>query len=175
MENKEVLEETKYSNRGHIDLDDIPISDTTLALCEFSQESRGLEICLRVMWQHGLKTYSSYPGSNNVFDIGYIVMEEEEDVFCYLSEKVLQRGNGIIIRNEDNRQVIKFFGSKGEKNSEMIFLAQDILTGKKYNNKKMLEEKMEEPLPDSWIRRLRYYDSNKNSTYWGEKVYIKRK
>lgn len=174
MENKEVFKETKYSNKGHINLDDIPISDTILALEEFSQGSRGLEICLRIMWQHGLKTYSSYPGSNNVFDIGYIVMEEDEDIFCYLSEKVLQRGNGIIIGNEDNRQVIKFLGSKGEKNSEMIFLAQDILTGKKYNNE-LIEEKIDEPLPDSWIRRLRSYDSNTNSVYWSEKVYIKRK
>ncbi len=174
MEDKEVFEETKYSNKGHIDLDDIPISDTFLALKEFSQGSRGLEICLRIMWQHGLNTYSSYPGSNNVFDIGYIVMEENEDIFCYLSEKVLQRGNGIIIGIIDNRKVINFIGSKGEKSSEIIFLAQDILTGKKYNYK-LIEEKLEEQLPDSWIRRLKTYDSNKNSIYWGEKVYIKRK
>ena len=172
MKNKE-SEEIKYSNKGPIDLDEIPISDTILALKEFSKGSRGLEICLRIMWQHGLKTYSCYPGNNNVFDIGYIIMEEDEDVFCYLSEKFLN-DEGIRINVENNRQIVKFLGSEGEKNSEMISLAQDILTGRKYNNE-LVEEKLGEPLPDSWVRRLKTYDSNNNSTYWSEKVYIKRK
>ncbi len=172
MENNDALKQTKYSYRGPINLDDIPISDTNLALVEFSKGSQGLAICLRVMWQHGLKTYASYPGDNNVFDIGYIVMAEDEDVFCYLSEDVLKVGSGIFIDTVDNRQVIKFFGNEGEKNSEMIMLAQSILTGKKHNYK-LIEEKKNEPIPTGWVRRLKTYAWNEECTYWGGKVYIK--
>ena len=173
MENKEEKMNTTYSNKGPINLDTIPIDDTKLAIEEFAKGSRGLELCLRIMWQYGLKTYSCYPGSNNVFDVAYIVMEENEDVFSYLSKEFLN-DEGIRIDIIDNRQVIKFMGSKGEKDSEMIALAQDILTGKKYNNN-LLEEKIGEELPDSWIRRLKSYTANDDSTYWSEKVYIKRK
>ena len=40
----------KYNNGGHINLDDIPIEDTELALKEFSCGSVALEMCLRVLW-----------------------------------------------------------------------------------------------------------------------------
>ena len=167
----DLLTNTKYSNRGPIDLDTIPISDTNLALIEFSKGSNGLAICLRVLWQHGLKTYACYPGNSNVFDIAYIVMEENEDVFCYLSETFLN-DNGIRINIVDNRQVVYFLGNKGEKSSEMIMLAQNILSGRKKNSK-LVETKIGEPLPTGWVRRLKTYDSNENVTYWSGKVYIK--
>ena len=169
---KEMIKETKYSNRGPINMDDIPISDTNLALVEFSKGSNGLAICLRVMWQHGLKTYASYPGSNNVFDIGYIIMAEDEDVFSYLSEDVLRPGSGIFIDVIDNRQRIKFIGNEGEKSSEMISIAQSIISGKK-SNSKLVEEKIGEQLPTGWVRRLKTYAWNEECTYWSGKVYIK--
>ena len=37
-------------------------------------------------------------------------MEENEDVFCYLSEELLEN-DGIRISIEDNRQIIKFSGN----------------------------------------------------------------
>lgn len=172
MEN-DFIDEVNYSGKGHINLDDIPISDTNLAIVQFAKGSRGLEICLRTLWQHGLKTYSCYPGSKNVFDIGYIVMEEDEDVFCYLSEDFLN-DDGIRIDIDNNRQVFKFMGSANEKSSEMIHLAQDIISGKK-KNEELIETKIGEPFPDGWVRQLKSYDSNSESTYWGGKVYIKRK
>jgi len=170
---KDIVNEVNYSGRGPINLDDIPISDTNLAIVQFAKGSHGLEICLRVMWQHGLKTYACYPGSKNVFDVGYIIMEEKEDVFCYLSDKFLN-DEGIRIDIEDNRQVFKFMGSANEKSSEMILLAQDILSGKK-NNKELVKENIGKPFPNGWVRQLKSYNSNMESTYWGEKVYIKRK
>ncbi len=173
MKNKEVFEENKYSNKGHIDLDDIPISDTLKALGDFSNGSRGLEICLRIMWQHGLKTYSCYPGDRDVFDIGYIVMAEDEDVFSYLSEKLLS-DESIRIDIENERQVIKFLGSWGEKNSVMVNLAQDILTGKK-NNSSLISSKIGQPLPTSWVRKLQMYSHNNDEMHWGGKVLMKRK
>ena len=36
-----------------------------------------------------LKTHSCYHGGNTTFDIGHIVMEEDEDIFSYLSEEFL--------------------------------------------------------------------------------------
>lgn len=171
MENDEIFKQSKYSNKGPIDLDTIPIDDTNLALVEFSKGSRGLAICLRVMWQHGLKTYASYPGNNNVFDIAYIVMEENEDVFSYLNEEFLNN-NGIRIDIKNNRQVVMFLGNEGEKSSGMVSLAQNIISGKKRNSK-LLQEKIGEPLPTGWVRRLKTYDSNESCTYWSGKVYIK--
>ena len=170
MENDVVLK-TKYSNKGPIDLDTIPVDDIGIALVEFSKGSRGLALCLRVMWQHGLKTYASYPGNSNIFDIAYIIMAEGEDIFCYLSEDFLN-DNGIRINIVDNRQVVYFLGNEGEKSSEMISLVQNLLSGRKKNTK-LLQERIGEPFPTGWIRRLKTYDSNESVTYWSGKVYIK--
>jgi hypothetical protein len=74
-------------------------------------------------------------------------MEENEDIFAYLSEDFLNN-DGIRINIENNRQVIKFAGNLGEKNSEMLLLAQNILTGRKKNSE-LLMEKIGLPFPDS--------------------------
>lgn len=164
----------KYNNGIHIDLDDIPIEEIELALKEFSDGSNALETCLRVMWMHGLKTYSCNSGEKDSFDIGYIVMEEGENVFCYLSKNFLN-DEKIRIDIKDNRQEILFSGSKSEKEGVMLFLAREIQNGRKKNNLTLIEEKIGEEFPKEWVRKLKSYDSNPNSTYWGEKVYIKRK
>ena len=171
MEKDKEFKETKYSFRGPINLDTIPNDDIGIALVEFSKGSAGLALCLRVLWQYGLKTYASYPGNSNVFDIAYIVMEENEDIFSFLSKDFLNN-NGIRINVIDNRQVVYFLGNKGEKSSEMIMLAQNILSGRK-NNTKLIEERIGEAFPTGWIRRLKTYESNENCTYWSGKVYIK--
>ena len=163
----------KYNYGEPIDMDTIPISDTNIALHDFASGSRGLEICLRTMWMHGLKTHSCYPGNNNVFDIAYIVMAENEDVFSYLSSDFLN-DESIRISIEDNRQVISFSGNYGEKSSEMIMLAQNILTGKK-NNGDLLKEKIGKPFPTGWVRKIQFYDSNENLMHWSSKVFIKKK
>ena len=173
MDMEEVTKRVNYNTGEPIDLDTIPISDTNIALYDFANGSLGLEICLRILWQHGLKTYSCYLGNDNIFDIAYIVMEENEDVFCYLSEELLEN-DGIRISIEDNRQIIKFSGNLGEKNSEMILLAQSILTGKKKNSD-LLSEKIGLPFPSGWVRKIQFYDSNKNLMHWSTKVYLKKK
>ena len=163
-----------YDIGHHIDLNDVAISDTELALKEFSRGSNALSICLRVMWMYGLKTYSCNPGEKNSFDIGHIEMDIDEDVFSYLSENFITDDKiGLYI--QDNRQVIKFMGTKPEKEGLMLMLAREIQSGKKRNIEKILEEKIGKPFPTEWVRRLKSYDSNPNSTYWGEKVYIKKK
>ena len=174
MEDK-VVSKMKYNYGKPIDLNDlnaIPIEETLKAIDEFANGSRGLGICLRVMWQYGLKTYSSNPGKGN-FDTARIVMAKDEDVFSYLSEKFIMN-ESVAIDIIDDRQIIIFSGNDGEKNSEMINLAQDITTGRK-NNSKLIEEKIGKPLPKDWVRKLQYYDSNKDLLHWSEKVYIKRK
>ena len=163
--------ENKYNYGEDIDLDTIPISDTEQALIDFSDGSNGLEKCLRIMWMNGLKTRSSSPGEKNVFDIGYIIMEEEEDIFCYLSEEFLN-DDRIRIDLVNNMQRIRFAGNTAEKEGAMLFLARDIQSGKK-NNLKLVVEKIGLPFPNFWVRRLKSYDSNENSTYWGEKVIMK--
>ena len=173
MSDNEMNEKGKYNYGEPIPLDSIPISDTNIALHDFAGGSRGLEICLRVMWMHGLKTYSCYPGNKDIFDIAYIVMEENEDVFSYLSEEFLN-DEGIRIDIVDNREVIRFSGNIGEKDSEMILLAQNILTGKKKNSH-LLQDKIGLPFPDSWVRVIQFYDSNKDLMHWSKKVFIKKK
>lgn len=162
---------SKYNYGEDIALDTIPISDTEQALYDFSEGSNGLEKCLRTMWMNGLKTISSSSGKRNVFDIGYIVMEEDEDIFCYLSEEFLNDPR-IRIDLVDNKQRIRFAGNNPEKEGAMLFLARDIQSGKK-NNLKLVLEKIGEPFPNFWVRKLKNYDSNENSTYWGEKVIMK--
>lgn len=165
---------SKYNYGEPIPLDLIPIEDTELALKEFANGSIGLEKCLRIMWMHGLRTYASYPGGKNTFDIGYIVMEEGEDVFSYLSEEFLN-DDRIRIDIVDERQEIKFSGSLGEKEGALLFLAREIDSGRKKDNSELLLKKIGEPYPNGWVRRLRTYQSNIDSTYWSEKVYIKKK
>ena len=164
----------KYNTGHHIDLDDVPISDTELALKEFSRGSNALSICLRVMWMYGLKTYSCNPGEKNSFEIGHIVMEENENIFCYLSENFLN-DEKVRIDIKDNRQEIKFSGTTPEKEGVMLMLAREIQSGKKKHTSKLIEEKIGESFPTEWVRRLKSYDHNLDSTYWGEKVYIKSK
>ena len=123
---------------------------------------------------HGLKTFSCNHGERNTFEIGHIVMEEGEDIFSYLSEEFLS-DERIRIDIIDNRQEIKFAGSKGEKEGAMLFLTREIQSGRKKNNKELVLKKIGEPFPVEWVRRLKSYDSNPDSTYWTEKVLIKKK
>ena len=165
---------SKYNYGVAIPLDSIPIEDTERALEEFSDGSNGLNKCLRVMWMNGLKTHSSYPGEKNSFDIGHIVMEENEDIFSYLSQEFLNNER-IRIDIVDNRQVIRFAGSSPEKEGALLFLTREIQSGKKKNNSQLILDKIGEPFPDSWVRRLKTHDSNIDSTYWSERVIIKSK
>ena len=173
MKEKEINYFHKYNYGEPIPLDLIPIEECEQALNDFSDGSMALKICLRVLWMHGLKTYSCSHGEGNTFDIGHIVMEEGEDVFSYLSSEFLN-DERIRINIINNRQEIKFAGNKGEKEGAMLFFAREIDSGRKKNNKKIIEEKIGESFPIEWIRRLKSYDSNPNSTYWGEKVLIKK-
>ena len=121
---------SKYNYGEHIPLDLIPITDCEKALLDFSAGSPALKKCLRVMWIHGLKTYSCYHGEKNSFDIGHIVMEEGEEVFSYLSDEFLN-DERIRIDIIDNKQEIKFAGTNPEKEGAMLFLAREIQKKKK--------------------------------------------
>ena len=170
------MEEKKYKyNCGvSIPLDSIPIEECERALVEFANGSMALAKCLRALWMHGLKTHSCNPGNNSSFDIGHIVMEEGEDVFSYLSEGFIN-DERIRIDIKDNKQEIKFAGTIGEKEGAMLFLTSEIQSGKKNGNYQLIQEKIGEPFPTEWVRRLKSHYSNPNSTYWSEKVLIKKK
>jgi hypothetical protein len=163
---------SKFNYGEPIKLDDIPIEECEEALYEFSDGSNGLNKCLRTMWMNGLKTYSCKKG-NNSFDEGHITMEEGEDIFAYLSKEFLN-DERVRIDIKDDREVIRFIGSSAEKEGALLFLAREIQSGRK-NNYSLIKEKIGEPFPDCWIRRLKHHESNINSTYWSEKIYIKRK
>ena len=165
---------SKYNYGEPISLDTIPIEDTEQAIKEFADGSLGLEKCLRTLWMYGIRTYSCYHGGKNTFDIGYIVMDEGEDVFSYLSEEFLN-DERIRIDIVDNMQRIKFAGSIPEKEGALLFLAREIDSGRKKVKSDFILDKIGEHYPNGWVRRLRTYDSNPNSTYWSEKVYIKSK
>ncbi len=135
---EEMINNSKYNQGVHIPLDDIPINEIEIALLDFSAGSLALSKCLREMWMHGLKTYSCNPGENNSSDIGHIVMEEDEDIFSYLSETFLD-DERIRINIIDNKQEIKFAGNKGEKEGAILFLTREIQSGKKYNTKLVSE------------------------------------
>lgn len=164
----------KYNFGEPIKLDLIPIEECEEALHDFSNGSNGMEKCLRTMWMNGLKTHSCNHGENTPFDIGHIVMEENEDVFSYLSKEFIE-DERVRINIIDNMQEIRFAGSTPEKEGAMLFLARDIQSGKKKNTRELIMKKIGEPYPDSWIRVLKNHDSNINSTYWSGKVYIKEK
>ena len=172
MEEKNII--SKYNYGEPIPLDSIPIEDLEIALSDFAAGSNGLSKCLRAMWMHGLKTYSCYPGNKNSFDIGHITMEEGEDIFSYLSEEFLN-DERIRIDIVDNMQEIKFAGNAPEKEGALLFLTRDIQSGRKKSTQELIAEKIGEPFPDSWVRRLKTYTDNINSTYWSERVLIKRK
>ena len=174
MKIKETKVKSKYNYGEAIDLDIIPISDTERALFEFSEGSIGLQKCLRIMWINGLKTHSCRSGMTSPFDIARIVMEENEDVFSYLSNDFLN-DERIRIDIKDDREIIKLAGNNPEKEGALLFLAREIQSGKKKNNKELILNKIGEPYPDSWIRRLKSHESNIDSTYWSEKIYIKEK
>ena len=167
------ITEKKYDLGEHIDIDIIPIADCERALYEFSQGSNGLSKCLRQMWMHGLKTYSCKSGEKSPFDIGCIVMEENEDIFGYLSESFLN-DERIRINIVDDRETIMFSGSTPEKEGAMLSLTREIQSGRK-NNREFIKENIGKPFPESWVRVLKNHESNINSTYWSEKVYIKEK
>ena len=168
------MKNSKYNYGVPIPLDEIPIEDCERALNDFAAGSPALSKCLREMWMHGLKTYSCNPGEKDIFEIGHIVMEENEDIFSYLSEEFLN-DERIRIDIIDNRQEIKFSGSIPEKEGAMLFLTREIQSGRKHNNEELILAKIGEPFPTEWVRRLKSYDSNPDSTYWGEKVLIKKK
>lgn len=164
----------KYNNGVHINLDDIPIADLEIALHDFSEDSNGLEKSLRALWMNGIKTYSCRSGRNDPFAIGHITFEEGEDAFSYFSE-ALVRDPRVRISVLNERQMIEFAGRNSEKEWALLFIARDILTGKK-KNKEAIEEELNKPYPKGeWVRVLKSHEGNAKSTYWGPKVYIEEK
>ena len=138
------MEEKKYNCGKHVPIDSIPIADTELALLEFADGSPALLTCLRIMWMNGIKTYSSYHGEKNTFDIGHITVEEKEDIFSFLSTDLLENDNRIRIDIIDNRQVIKYAGTTPEKEGAMLRIAKEIQTGRKKGNQELIKEKIGE-------------------------------
>ena len=168
------MEDRKFNLGKHISLDDIPLEECEMALLEFADGSLGLEKCLRLMWINGLRTYCCSHGEEHNYDIGHIVMDDNEDVFSYLSEEILN-DNRIRIDIVDGRQEIKFAGTPQEKEGAMLFLARELQRGKKKHNYDLVRERIGEPFIGQWIRVLRTYDYNPESAHWAGTVYIKKK
>lgn len=159
---REIIQEikTKYSNRGPIKMDLIPIEDTEIALQEFSEGSVSLEKCLRAMWQRNLKTHSCFANVDEHYDIAHITMEEKVDLFSYLSP-ILLDDDMVQIDFEGDRQTIRFAGSKARIESSILNLIRDIQKGKKRNGEQ-LKEKIGKPFPEEWLNEYNsYYHNNK--------------
>ena len=172
MENEKINEKTKYSHRGPIDMNTIPIADTNWAIFEFANGSNGLEKSLRAMWQRNLKTHACSAGSDSPYDIAYITMQEDVDIFSYLSTTTLN-DDLIEIDYEDNRETIRFAGSKGIREGAILQFVRDIESGKKKNSD-LVEEKIGKPFNEEWLREAQYYFIHKTIEEAAPKKLIKK-
>ena len=153
------LKESKYSNRGPIKLDSIPIEDTNLAIMEFGEGSISMTKCIRAMWQRGLKTHSCNAKNNEPYDIAHVTMEEGIDLFSYLSPVILD-DEMVQIDIVENRQTIRFAGNKARIEGAILSLIRDIQSGRK-KNRTQLEEKIGEPFPSNWLKEYEAYQLSK--------------
>lgn len=150
--------EPKYSHRGPISMDLIPIEDTCLAIEEFSHGSVSLCMCLRAMWQRNLKTYSCYADVTEPFDIAHITMEKNVDIFSYLSPVIIE-DDMIQIDLDGDREVIRFAGNKAKIEAGILSLIRDIQSGRKRNSKEV-KEKLGKPFPEEWMNKYDEYYHN---------------
>ena len=140
---------SKYNQGPIIKLDDIPKDELGQALNDFAEGSLGLKKCLSVMWKNDLKTLACCAGNENSFEEAYILMDENNDVFSYLSDEILLSDMVSISCDERNRQLIVFVGPTIYKEQYFNILANDILSGIKHN-KQNLKNKIGKPLPQEW-------------------------
>ena len=131
---------SKYNKVYPIELSSIPDSEKELALTEFSEGLEELKLCLKVLWDNGLETKACCAGNHNDGGHAYIAMEEEVDLFEYLSPLILEDDN-IRIEYFNGMQIIRFYGDSEQTKQEMLSLAECILTGPK-DNKKDVRKKM---------------------------------
>lgn len=121
-----------------IKLDDIPKDEIFQALNDFSESSEGLKRCLSVMWKNNLRTIACCAGDEDSFDEAYIMMDENIDMFSYLSDELLF-SDMVEISFKNNSQVIAFIGPSSYKEKLFNILANDIMSGKKSQIYKVLE------------------------------------
>ena len=140
---------TKYNNGPIIKLDDIPQEDIIQALNDFSEGSTGLKRCLSVMWKNNLKTLACCAGNEDSFEEAYILMNENVDLFSYLSDRLLLNDMVSISCDKYNRQSISFIGPSTYKEHFFAILADDILSGKKQNVQN-IRNKINKPIPQDW-------------------------
>ena len=143
----------KYNHVAPIDLDTIPAEDKEQALREFSEGSLGLEKCLRSMWDNGLKTHACCAGNDSEYDIAYITMSDNVDVFSFLSDSLLST-DMIALEFSEGHQTIRFGGPVEVKEQLMTSLAYDISTGYK-QNEEVVKSKIGQPLNEEWLRNGR--------------------
>ena len=148
---------TKYNHVAPIDLDTIPDHEKEQALKEFAEGSVGLENCLRVMWANNLKTHACCAGEQDDYDVAYIAMADGIDVFSFLSEELLSSDMIALEFEEDqNRQTLRFGGTKEFKDKLMQKVADDILRGKKQNDH-LVQNKIGKGLNSEWLKEGRFY------------------
>ena len=82
-------------------------------------------------------------------------MEEGIDLFSYLSPIILE-DEMVQIDIVDNRQTIRFAGTKARIEGAILSLIRDIQKGRK-KNRKQLEEKIGEPFPSNWLKEYEEY------------------
>lgn len=151
---------TKYNHVAPIDFDSIPVEEREQALKEFAEGSIGLEKCLRVMWQKGLKTHACCAGNDSPYDEGYIAMATKIDAFRFLSSDILNN-DMVVLEVDGDKQIIRFAGTPEEKEKAMLLLADSILSGEKENGEK-LKEKIGKSFPFSWIKETNAYFMRKS-------------
>ncbi len=156
-----MIEKTKYSNRGPISMDSIPIEDTEIALNEFSGNSNGLAKGLRALWQNGVKTYSSYAEVQDPCDIAYIKIEKGKDLFCFLSPFLISDCM-VQLDYENEMQVIRFAGNRAKIEGSLLALARDIQSGRK-RNEKLVAKKLYVPFPEEWLKEYYQYKANQGN------------
>ena len=141
---------SKYNNGPMVKLDSIPRNEIDKALDEFSEGSEGLRFCLSIMWSNGLRTAACCSGHESSFQEAYILMDDNVDIYSYLSDELLTSDMVSISLNKDNNQAIHFVGTRKNKEHFFFTLAKDIATGKK-QNANLVRNKIGRPINQEWL------------------------
>ena len=116
----------------------------------FSEGSKSLEHCLKVLWDNDLYTMACCKGHKMIeknyngflYLYAYIAMEKNSKLFEYLSDEIIFDPYNVLY-NFNGCECIYLYGDNKEE--RILKISDDVLTGKK-NNKKQLKIKVNKPM-----------------------------
>ena len=150
-----------YNYGQPISIDNLNKDDWIQAATDFSEGLDSLKQLLLCMWENGIKTFACCKGyhyinnsQNGPLDILYpteIVLQQNNDVFSYLSEEIINSPY-VKLGFEFEKQLIYIYGEKRDEILQKII--KDILSGKK-NNIIIYKEPQSKIRVESYVYGLR--------------------